>query len=537
MEDQFQYNENTYELFVKKATEYKPYPGGVGKFYYDRLVQIATQDETIVAQIDAATGTTQTFKQLLDASKKLAQYMRSVGIKPGDNITMCSYNHINSEVVMVAALFVGAVMSSTDPMLSLEDSKYLLNMVKPKLLFVSDGSEELIETCVDAIQLKTEIISVSLSSHNEYDTIEQILKRTTMEKDFEPFLVDDLSTICSILFSSGTTGLPKGICLSHNTILAPLSIFPAVILNWVILNYATFYWISCVFNLAMSIQMGSARLLIKQFKKENHWAICAKYNVVYMILSNTIFMEAGNYLPDNSELPNLKFVVIGGGIVPEKVLTTYYEKLPNAQVGYLYALTEAGLVAKYEVGDKIGSNGRPVAVNQTIRIVDPNTEENLPLTQTGEIRVKQAYQMAGYYKMDSKDAWDAQGFLKTGDLGYLDKEYNLYVVDRIKEMFKYRSWHIVPAKIENVLSSHPDVLYAIVIGKPTYNEDENHAMAIVCLHEKAQTSAAELEAFVNQRMDNLNQIRAGVKIIDRNEIEFTPTGKINRRSLKSKFVS
>ncbi|XP_065171848.1 uncharacterized protein [Atheta coriaria] len=152
--DQFQYNENTYELFVKKATEFKPYPGGVGKFYYDRLVQIATQDETIVAQIDAATGTTQTFKQLLDASKKLAQYMRSVGIKPGDNITMCSYNHINSEVVMVAALFVGAVMSSTDPMLSVEDSKYLLNMVKPKLLFVSDGSEELIETCVNAIQLK-----------------------------------------------------------------------------------------------------------------------------------------------------------------------------------------------------------------------------------------------------------------------------------------------------------------------------------------------------------------------------------------------
>ncbi|XP_065171844.1 uncharacterized protein [Atheta coriaria] len=534
--DKFQYNEQSHELFVKRETEYKPNPGGLGK-YYDRLIQIATQDETIVAQIDAATGTTQTFKELLDASKKLAQYMRSVGIKPGDNIAMCSYNHINSEVVIVAALFVGAVMSSTDPMLSLEDSKHLLNMVKPKLLFVSDGSEELIEACVDAIELKAKIISVSLNSHNEYDTIEEILEKTTIEEDFEPFLVDDLNTVCSILFSSGTTGLPKGICLTHNYIFSSLSIYPTVILNWVILNYATFYWVSCVFNLQMSIQMGCARLLVRQFKKETHWSICSKYNVAYTFLSNTIFMEAAKYLPDLSELPSLKQVVVGGGLVPEKYLTTYYEKFPSIYVGYVYALTESGLVASYQAGDKFGSNGKPVPNNLTIKIVDPNTEENLPLTQTGEIRVKQAHQMAGYFKMDSKDAWDAQGFLKTGDLGYLDNDYNLFIVDRIKEMFKYRSWHIVPAKIENVLSSHPDVLYAIVIGKPTYNEDENHAMAIVCLHEKAHASAAELEAFVNQRMDNLNQIRAGVKIIDRHEIEFTPTGKINRRSLKSKFIS
>lgn len=137
--------------------------------------------------------------------------------------------------------------------------------------------------------------------------------------------------------------------------------------------------------------------------------------------------------------------------------------------------------------------------------------------------------MNGYYNQDSTSVWDSIGFVKTGDLGYFDDDLCLYLTDRIKEMFKYQSWHIVPAKLEAILQSHPDVELAIVVGIPHPIED-NHAVGAVTLMPKANVSANELEEYVESQVDERNRLRAGVVILDR--MPLTPTGKIMRREAK-----
>lgn len=151
------------------------------------------------------------------------------------------------------------------------------------------------------------------------------------------------------------------------------------------------------------------------------------------------------------------------------------------------------------------------------------------MNQKGEIRIKVPYPMNGYYNQDSTSVWDSIGFVKTGDLGYFDDDLCLYLTDRIKEMFKYQSWHIVPAKLEAILQSHPDVELAIVVGIPHPIED-NHAVGAVTLMPKANVSANELEEYVESQVDERNRLRAGVVILDR--MPLTPTGKIMRREAK-----
>lgn len=151
--------------------------------------------------------------------------------------------------------------------------------------------------------------------------------------------------------------------------------------------------------------------------------------------------------------------------------------------------------------------------------------------QQGELRIKSETLMNGYHNMDSSEAFDADGWLKTGDVCYYDQDQCFYVVDRIKEMLKYRSWHVVPAVIEQVLLSHAAVKKAIVIGIP-HEEDGEHPMAVVILDENCDTnvSAKDLEDYVAERVGERSKLRAGVKFVE--DLPVTPTGKYKRRQVR-----
>lgn len=140
--------------------------------------------------------------------------------------------------------------------------------------------------------------------------------------------------------------------------------------------------------------------------------------------------------------------------------------------------------------------------------------------------------MNGYYKMDSSDAWDSDGWLKTGDVAYFDENFCLYIVDRIKEMLKFQSWHVAPAVLENVLLQHPAIKLAVVLGIP--NEDDGeHPMALVVLDEESvvKVTPEDIENYVAERVHDRQKLRGGVKIVD--HLITTPTGKIKRHHLRN----
>lgn len=167
-------------------------------------------------------------------------------------------------------------------------------------------------------------------------------------------------------------------------------------------------------------------------------------------------------------------------------------------------------------------------------VVDPETEKNLGPNQRGELRLKTDFQLNGYYNKDSSSVWDDDGWLKTGDIVYYDEEQCFYVVDRIKEMLKYKSWHVAPAKLEAIVCTHPDVVNATVIGIP-HPEDGDHPMALVILRDGATVNPETLQKFVDEKVDDRQKLRGGVKIVK--EFPKTPTGKVKRVELRNKAVA
>lgn len=164
------------------------------------------------------------------------------------------------------------------------------------------------------------------------------------------------------------------------------------------------------------------------------------------------------------------------------------------------------------------------------QIVDPETEQTLTFNQRGEIRLKTKCQMNGYYNTDSSDCWDEDGFIKTGDIAYFDEDFCFYIVDRIKELLKYKSWHVLPSVLEHLLLQHPAVKEAIVLGIP-HETDGDHPLGLVVLKKNAgNITGEELERFVEERVDERQRLRAGVKIVEK--LYYTPTGKVMRRHIR-----
>ena len=136
--------------------------------------------------------------------------------------------------------------------------------------------------------------------------------------------------------------------------------------------------------------------------------------------------------------------------------------------------------------------------------------------------------------MDSSGVWDSEGFMCTGDIVYYDTDLCFYIIDRIKEMLKFRSWHVSPALLEGILEQHPMVKRAVVIGIP-HEEDGDHPQGLVMLVDGCQVTEEDLLEYVNQKVDDRQKLRGGIKFIK--DIVVTPTGKINRRVMKERMLS
>lgn len=153
--------------------------------------------------------------------------MRSKGLKKGDIVTICSSNHLDTCVPYIASYFLGVLPANTDPNISLEDTVFMLKQVKPKMIFVSTNAVNLMEDALKEMKHDAEIVIFGETS--DHTSFGQFLEASEEEKDFKPVDISNLKETCAILFSSGTTGMPKGICVHHRGLLA--QIIPRLVLT------------------------------------------------------------------------------------------------------------------------------------------------------------------------------------------------------------------------------------------------------------------------------------------------------------------
>jgi 4-coumarate--CoA ligase len=521
---------------ILKGPEQSEVPNlSLGQYFFKRAEEFGDRE----CQVDAVTDRRESFSGLKLRSTRVALGLQKRGITSGDVVVVCSNMTLDAAVPNVASFFLGAKVANLDPSLSVKQTSHLIGLVSPKVIFVEEASVPLIEESLRSANHKTEI--VVFGNSEQYSTFSDLDTPQTEEESFRPVEVDTQDVVI-MLFSSGTTGLPKAICHSHHSFMQmSFSFCNTVDKLDSLLSFTTFYWISGLLFLACSFIGGTRRIICGAIEPQKTFRVIETYKVTCIFLAPILTYQLTNFLNHRDyDTSSLYTIVSGGTGISSAQICKLAATFPHSHIVYIYGLSEIGLATMNRPEDshkitqsKLGSSGK-VAPGFALKIVDLDNDEVLGPNRKGEICIKARSVMKGYHNLDSSDVFDEDGFLKSGDIGYYDDDGYLYVVERVKEMFKYLSWHIVPSLVESVLLEHPAVEEAAVFGLPRNEEEGEVPTACVVLKEQCQVTEQEIKDFVAVRVSDREQLRGGVFFVEK--LARTPTGKLMRKDIKNNVI-
>ncbi|KAB0792139.1 hypothetical protein PPYR_14100 [Photinus pyralis] len=509
---------------------------GVGYAYYQSMKNHGKK----TAQFDVVTKKEQSFEELLQRCIGAALAIEDAGLKPGDFVTTCSLNHLDVCVPYLASLFTGTISASVEATMPAQEMVYLLNQVGPKIIFVGPEAVEVVEEAVE--KLDTKPLIVVFGDTGCYPSFSDFIAPFSGENAFRPRIPESLEETALVLFSSGTTGLPKGICHTHRSMLANSE-------YWIVDDcstaawFTTPYWSTFYLNLHMCIRNGLCRVLLPPFDKNNPWSVL-EHKIDFLLSNPLQALAFTKQSPrDNVDLGNLfRFTFAGYGL-PEAHILELRKKFPKSELVNVYGQSEFFGVPFQFPCDSRGlrlsrkyptSAGTPKS-HISWKIVDLETGKPLGPNQQGELLIKADFQCKGYHNRDSSEVFDSEGYVKTGDIAYYNEEMCFFIVNRIKESFKYQGIHIIPSEIEAVLQSHPSVARVVVVGLP-HETDGNHPMGVVVLNDKAgKVCEGELLKFIEDRVEDKNRLRGGVTFVKK--LPLTVTEKLNRFKLTQLVLS
>jgi acyl-CoA synthetase (AMP-forming)/AMP-acid ligase II len=346
--------------------------------------------------------------------------------------------------------------------------------------------------------------------------------------------IDPRQDLVVLPYSSGTTGLPKGVMLTHHNLVANLlQTAQAVGLDpdEVMLGVLPFFHIyGMVVIMNLGLYVGATVITMPRFDLQQCLELIQKYRITYAnVVPPIVLALAKQPLVEQYDLRSLRTLFSGAAPLGENVALAAGARL-GCRVLQGYGLTETSPVthAIRAHGDRVHAAGiGPPLPNTEAKVVDLATGAELGPNQEGEICVRGPQVMKGYLNRPEATAAmiDAEGWLHTGDVGHADEEGCFFVVDRVKELIKYKGMQVAPAELEALLLSHPAVADAAVI--PLAHEEAGQVpKAFVVL--KGPATPDELMAFVAERVAPYKRVRC-LEVID--QIPKSPSGKILRRLL------
>ncbi|XP_076649557.1 luciferin 4-monooxygenase-like [Halictus rubicundus] len=517
-------------VLIGKKMRYSSEYGSSGDLLYDTL----KKDPSFIGQVDVITGEEDTYANMLDRSVKCALWLKKEGVGKGDIVAISTHNHLDSFIPCIAAVFIGAIINPWDDGVNTNLAGYFMRLTEPKVIFANEKSVRVI---LDAA--KIEDLEAKVVTFGEYPgtvSFSDVLQGHSKPEvaNFRCQEIEDLSDTAFILCSSGTTGLPKGVELTHRTLLNALNQSPQLRMSDKIpLWFSSLYWISGLFLSFLAITSRVTKIIPPEFQPQKVCEILEKYKVSWLMLSTSMANRFVRYKGlSNYDLSNLKFLMIGGATLKQESHDALQKHLPDTSVLQLYGMTEtSGLVAVQLPGGTSGSCGT-INSGCEIKIIDIQTGETLGPNKQGELMTKPANPMKGYYKNPTAtmEIMREDGWMHTGDLAYYNEEGELFIVDRIKDIIKYRGHQIVPTAIENLLQTHPAVFEVGVVSIPHPTDDE-HPVAFVSKRPDKEVTAEELMLIVENKFPDPYKLRGGVHFIP--TLPHTFTGKISRIDLKA----
>ena len=456
-----------------------------------------------------------TFGEFQSRVNRLAQALLAQGVGKGENVGVLSVNSVRFVEIYYATAAVGATFVPLNFRAKPEELTYMISAADVTTLFISERYYSLLGEVRATLPNLKRVYTLGFEADGD-ETIEQL---AATAEDIPVFTAIEEDDVSLLIYTSGTTAMPKGVQLSYRALTALVVNTQAPpdpsVEQEVVLASVPFFHIAGASTMASSVFAGRRLVILPQFDPAAWLQNVEREKVTHAFVVPTMLkrtMEMDDF--EKYDISSLRAITYGAAPMPYEVVRRAVEVFPTVGLMNAYGQTEATGSMTFlgpedhkmdgtpEENDKklerLRSVGRPMP-DITIGILSPDGKE-LPIDEDGEICVRGDRVMRGYNKQDeATDSAISGGWLHTGDVGKIDADGYLFITGRIKDMIIRGGENIAPAEIENVLEDHPAVAEAAVIGVPDADWGEVVKAVLVPVKGEA-VSDEELTAYVKTRL-------------------------------------
>lgn len=498
----------------------QPYP----RMPVVRFLELAAARHLDRPALVSLEGRSLTFGQAWSFARRCITFLRQAGIERGDRVGFLAPSSPEMLALAWGVMASGAVAVPMNPLYKEAEVARHLADADCRAVFVAGALRPLVEAARPSVPSLAHVWEVEAMA----ESLEGVPEGSV------PEYLDPTEDVAALPYSSGTTGFPKGVMLTHANLVANVRQCMAagiVAPTRPLLNYMPpFHVYGFVALMGMSFAAGVPQVVIPRFDPDlilrlvGEWRVAVLYTVPPALMALLETARHGHY-----ELASLRLVITGAAPTPPELARRAEEEF-RAHVCQPYGLTEATAATNINPWtlSKHASVGPPIPDTEE-KVVDLETGQELPQGEVGELLVRGPQVMKGYWRNPEATAaaLTADGWLRTGDIARHDEDGYLYIVDRKKEMIRYKGHQVAPSELEALLAEHPSVRDVAVVPKPDLEAGEI-PKAYIVLRQERPVSEQEIIDWVAERVNPLKRIRA-VEFVE--SIPRTPSGKILRREL------
>nr|AIY34667.1 4-coumarate:CoA ligase-like protein [Albuca bracteata] len=498
--------------------------------------------------ISASTGRTFSYAETHLLSRRTAAFLSSrCGVGRGDVVMVLLQNCPEFVLSFLAASMLGAVTTAANPFCtpseiakqaSASGAKAVVtqSLYTPKLANLTDGTVVVVTTDNSPAGCLSFWDEIGAADEGSVDP-----EGTAVGPD----------EAVAMPFSSGTTGLPKGVVLTHGSVVASVAqqvdgdnpnlwLRPGEDVMLCVLPLFHIFSLNSV--LLCGLRAGAAVVLMARFEMEGMLGMIERWRVtVAAVVPPLVLALAKNPVVERYDLGSVRVVLSGAAPLGKELEAALQGRLPQAVLGQGYGMTEAGPVismcpafAKHPTPAKSGSCGTVVR-NAELKVMDPETGLSLGRNHPGEICIRGPQIMKGYLNDPAATSAtiDVDGWLHTGDIGYVDDDDEVFIVDRVKELIKFKGFQVPPAELEALLLSHPSIADAAVVPQKDEVAGEVPVAFVVPSKDSDLTEEA-IKEFISKQVVFYKRLQ---RVYLTHAIPKSPAGKILRKDLRAKVAA